>query len=103
MDIKDFLNIKHLKNNELLQIKPFVIGFTCFSLISIWASDSSYSNLKQIKNLKEDSQNLKNLHINKRTHVMKLTQRSYLLKKAQLFNLLPSSKPVNHINIDYEN
>lgn len=103
MDVKDYLNIKHLKNTELLQIKPFVIGFTCFSLVSIWASDTSYSNLKQIKKLKEDSKTLKSLHVNNRTSVMTLTQRSHLLKKAQSFNLFPSSQPVTHIDVDYEN
>tara|TARA_B110000444_G_scaffold133699_1_gene125587 strand:- start:1978 stop:2277 length:300 start_codon:yes stop_codon:yes gene_type:complete len=99
MDIKDYLNIDNIKNSGLIQIKPFVIGFTCFSLISIWASDSVHSNLKEIKELKQKSKSLKIEHIAKRTHVMTLTQRSYLLKKATLFDLFPYSKPLKHIKL----
>ena len=102
MEIKDYLNIKNIKNSELIKIKPFVIGFTCFSLISIWASDSVHSNLKEIKELKQKSKFLKIEHIAKRTHMMTLTQRSYLLNKARIFKLFPSSKPLTHINIGYE-
>jgi|TARA_B110000495_G_C22742790_1_gene435425 hypothetical protein len=102
MDIKDYLNIDNIKNSELIQIKPFVIGFTCFSLISIWASDAVHSNLKEIKELKQKSKFLKIEHVAKRTHMMALTQRSYLLKKATLFELFPPTKPLKHINITHE-
>mgnify|MGYP001315564789 CR=1 FL=1 len=103
MDIREYLSIKNIKNADFISIRPFIIGFTFFSLISIWASDVVHANLKTIKTLKVTQKELKTEYIYKRTHVMKLTQRSQLLKRAQKFELSPPSKPLKKINISNDN
>ena len=43
MNIKQLFNIKNLKNKDLLDIRPFVIVFSIYSLISIWSADMVYN------------------------------------------------------------
>ena len=99
MDIREHFSIKNIKNADFISIRPFIIGFTFFSLISIWASDVVHTNLKTLKKLKAIQKELKTEYIFKRTHVMSLTQRSKLLRRAKKFKLIPPSKPLKKINI----
>ena len=103
MNIKQLFNIKNLKNKDLLDIRPFVIVFSIYSLISIWSADAVFNKQKKLKGLLKEVKILKTEYVSTRTILMSRSKRSYLLKKAQSFEFIQPTKPLTIISLKNEN
>ena len=102
MILKDLLNINNLKNKDIFNIRSFIIVFSIYSLISIWSSDTIYTNSLEIQTLREKYKNIKQEYIDTRTILMTISRESYLLEKAEGFGLIKSTYPPHIIYLSDE-
>ncbi len=99
MIFKDLLNITNLKNKDIFNIRSFIIVFSIYSLISVWSSDTIYTNSRHIQSLREKHKNIKQEYIDTRTFLMTISRESVLLDKADSFGLIKSNYPPNIIHL----
>ena len=99
MDINKLLSIK---NKDFFDIKSFVIAFVIYSLISIWFADRIVNQDKKLDKLAQEVKILKSTYVYHKTHLMKLTKQSSILKKAEGFDLFLPLKPIKTIVLNYE-
>ena len=102
MMLKELLIINKLKNKDIFHIRSFIIVFSIYSLISIWSSDSIYTNSVEIQALREKHKNIKQEYIDTRTILMTISRESYLLEKAKDFGLIKSKYPPHIIYLSDE-
>tara|TARA_Y100001968_G_C19406044_1_gene743678 strand:+ start:1537 stop:1848 length:312 start_codon:yes stop_codon:yes gene_type:complete len=102
MNLKKFLNIETLKNQDLFDIKSFVAVFSIYSIISIACADLVYNRALEIKKLNQEVKVLKAKYISIRTILMNEKKESKLLKKASVFGFEPPATPPTIIRLNYE-
>ena len=102
MNIKKLLNIEHLKNKDLFDIRSFVGVFTLYSIISISCSNLVYNQARDIKSLNQEVKVLKAKYISVKTILMNEKKESKLLKKAEFFGFYPPKNPSKIIYVSNE-
>ena len=102
MDFKKVFNIKNIRNQDLFDIRSFVIVFSVYSFISIGCSDIVYNKDREIKNLLKKVKVLKAEYVSVRTILMTKSKNSTILKKAESFGFQQSKNPSKIMYLNYE-
>ena len=97
MNLRSILSIK---NKDFFAIRSFVFVFALYSIISIGFTYHIENQDRRLSQLSDEVKVLKVRYVNYKTHLMSLTKQSFLLKKAESFQLYRPTKAVKNIELE---